>query len=112
MVLDCRDPQGLAAFWSQATAWPASADGTQLISRQHPTNAATPRLELLASEDPKQDKNRVNLDGAPPPGEALDREVTRLEAAGARRIDMGQRGVSWVMLADPEGNELCVLTPR
>ena len=112
VVLDCRDPQGLASFWSQATGWPFTIAHPKLVSLRHPGTAVAPRLELLATVEAKQGKNRVHLDVAPRPGDELDREVTRLEAAGAQQIDVGQGRVSWVVLADPEGNELCVLPPR
>lgn len=59
--------------------------------------------------DGKSTKNRLHFDLNPVDQAA---EVTRLSALGARRVDIGQRDVPWVVLADPEGNEFCVLTPR
>lgn len=61
---------------------------------------------------PKPGKNRVHLDVAPPRTGNQLAEVSRLEALGAHRVDIGQGGVPWVVLADPEDNEFCVLTPR
>jgi hypothetical protein len=61
---------------------------------------------------PKTGKNRLHLDIAPPADGDQDAEVERLLVLGARRIDIGQGDVSWVVLTDPEGNEFCVLTPR
>jgi hypothetical protein len=111
VVLDCTEPRRLATFWSAATGWPAEhGDGYAALRNPH-TPAAT-RLELIAVPDPKRVKNRVHLDVAPHRDDDHAVEVARLEGAGARRIDIGQGDVSWEVLADPEGNELCVLSPR
>jgi hypothetical protein len=59
--------------------------------------------------EPKTVKNRLHLDLRADDQEA---EVRRLEALGARRIDIGQGDVTWVVMADPEDNEFCVLCPR
>jgi hypothetical protein len=99
-------------FWSEATGWPIvfdedgdtairEADGRgPFVTFGPPTGAA------------KTGKNRLHLDIAPPADGDQATEVERLIALGARRIDIGQGDVSWVVLADPEGNEFCVLTPR
>lgn len=60
----------------------------------------------------KAGKNRLHLDIAPRPDGDQAAEVERLVALGARRVDIGQGDVSWVVMGDPEGNESCVLTPR
>jgi Glyoxalase-like domain len=62
----------------------------------------------------KNVKNRLHIDLAPPEGEDQAAEVRRLEALGASRVDVGQDPgqVTWVVLADPEGNEFCVLSAR
>jgi len=57
-------------------------------------------------------KNRLHLDLAPGPDDDQEAEVRRLEALGAVRVNDGQGDVTWVVLADPEGNEFCVLSPR
>jgi Glyoxalase-like domain len=62
--------------------------------------------------DPKVGKNRVHIDVVPYPDDDHTAEVDRLQALGATPADIGQGDVRWVVLADPEGNELCVLTPR
>ena len=59
----------------------------------------------------KTGKNRLHLDLAPPADGDQQAEVDRLVALGATRIDIGQGDVSWVVMADPDGNEFCVLTP-
>jgi hypothetical protein len=71
-----------------------------------------PYLELQPSSDAKAVKNRIHLDVAPGPGEDHAAAVKVLIEAGAVPADVGQRNASWTVLADPEGNEFCVLTPR
>jgi hypothetical protein len=60
----------------------------------------------------KTGKNRLHFDLAPPPDGDQQAEVDRLVALGARRADIGQGDVPWVVMADPDGNEFCVLVPR
>jgi hypothetical protein len=62
--------------------------------------------------NPKTGKNRLHFDLTPPVDSDQQAEVDRLIALGATRIDIGQGEVSWVVMADPDGNEFCVLTPR
>ena len=57
-------------------------------------------------------KNRLHLDLAPPADGDQQAEVDRLLSLGAARVDIGQGDVAWVVMADPGGNEFCVLTPR
>ncbi len=110
VVLDCADPVALAPFWAEATGWPVIHQSEHLAALRHPTAPGT-RLELLAAPGRKVTKNRLHPDVRPYPPDDLAIEVARLERAGARRIDIGQGEVSWVVMADPEGNELCVLSP-
>jgi hypothetical protein len=69
-------------------------------------------VEFLRVGDPKRVKNRLHLDVAPFAGDDQAAEVARLRALGATPADVGQGEVTWVVLADPEGNEFCVLSPR
>lgn len=62
--------------------------------------------------NPKLGKNRLHLDVAPPAGGDQHAEVERLILLGARRIDIGEGAVDWAVMADPDDNEFCVLTPR
>ena len=71
-----------------------------------------PYLQFLRTPDTKTVKNRVHLDLRPYPGDDQAAEVARLRALGATGIDIGQGDVPWTCLADPEGNEFDVLTPR
>jgi hypothetical protein len=63
-------------------------------------------LDFVRFDDDKKGKSRLHLDFRP---DDQDAEVARLLAHGARRVDIGQGDQSWVVLADPEGNEFCVL---
>ena len=62
--------------------------------------------------EPKLAKNRLHLDIAPLADGDQQAEVDRLISLGARRIDIGQGDVDWAVMADPDDNEFCVLTPR
>ena len=111
VVLDAADPEALARFWTEAAGWPVvdSGDGYASLA---PPGGPGPRLELLRIPDPNVAKNRVHLDVAPYAGDDQAAEVARLLEIGARHADVGQGEQTWVVLADPEGNEFCVLSPR
>jgi predicted enzyme related to lactoylglutathione lyase len=114
VVIDCADPPGLASFWAEAAGWRAvehrQRDGLVALRS---VSGAGPFLELLRVPGAKTGKNRIHPDVAPfPGGDNLD-EAERLRKVGATPADVGQAAnVPWVVLADPEGNEFCVLTPR
>ena len=73
----------------------------------HPGDCAVPCLLFIKAPDAKSAKNRLHLDLRP---DDRDAEVARLEALGAKRVDIGQGpDVTWVVMADPDGNEFCVL---
>ena len=115
LVLDCRDPERLAGFWCEVLGWKVlDRDGNEAIEigPERGADGAQPVLVLSASTDPKRDKLRLHLDV-----NATDRdqaaELERLLALGARPADVGQTGAeSWHVLADPEGNEFCLLRRR
>jgi hypothetical protein len=108
---DCSNPAALAPFWSAASGWPILRWNDD-VAALRPLQGSGPWLSLVRSDDPKQVKNRVHLDTAPFAGDDHAAEVNRLLALGARRVDVGQGDVSWEVLADPQGNEFCVLSPR
>lgn len=111
VVADYADPPAAARFWARAAGW-APANSTQVgVSLRSPEGVG-PYLELLPSADPKTVKNRIHLDVAPYQGEDAAAAVRALLEAGATAADVGQRDVSWTVLADPEGGEFCVLSPR
>ncbi|MFI9006302.1 VOC family protein [Actinosynnema sp. NPDC053489] len=109
VVVDALDPRAQAAFWAGPTGLPVTREHADFASL---TQRAGPALEFVRVAEPKAVKNRLHLDVVPPADGDLAIEVARLEAWGAVRADVGQGDVPWVVLADPEGNEFCVLTPR
>ena len=111
VVADCRDPAAVAGFWQLATGWRPARSIDDGVSLRSPAGVG-PYLELLPSASPKVAKNRMHLDVAPEKGEDHAAAVAALLAAGAMLADVGQGDVPWVVLADPEGSEFCVLTPR
>jgi Glyoxalase-like domain len=111
IVVDAADPAAQARFWAEASGWPPAAPSGTAVSLRA-TAGTGPFLEFLEVPESKRVKNRVHLDVAPHPGDDHAAEVARLRALGATPADVGQRDVPWVVLADPEGNEFCVLTPR
>ncbi len=111
VVVDSADPQALTPFWAEASGFlPRGWDGH--LSALRSPGGEGPYLELLRSADPKLVKDRVHLDVAPYRGDDHRAEADRLRRLGATDADVGQGDVSWVVLADPEGNEFCVLSPR
>jgi Glyoxalase-like domain len=111
VVVDAADPPALAGFWAEATGWALVGSTAEAASLRDPSGRG-PFLELVRVAEPNPVKNRLHLDVAPLPGDDQAAEVARLRALGATPADVGQGEVSWVVLADPEGNEFCVLTPR
>jgi predicted enzyme related to lactoylglutathione lyase len=111
VVVDCADPRAMARFWDQAMDWTlheVTDDSASLRSAA----GVGPYLEFVRTADVKTVKNRVHLDLRPYPGDDQAAEVARLLALGAVEVDLGQGDVPWTCLADPEGNEFDVLTPR
>jgi hypothetical protein len=117
VVVDCVDPDRVATFWAAALGWRrthTAADGGEVALEPpagSPEDGVSPDLVFVRVPEPRSGKSRLHLDLRPTDQAA---EVARLEALGATRVDVGQgaRGdASWVVLADVEGNELCVLRP-
>jgi len=98
-------------FWSEALSWPLvwDQDGETAIRAPDGTGQFITWGPPLP---PKLGKNRLHLDVAPPADGDQHAEVDRLVSLGARRVDIGQGEVDWVVMADPDDNEFCVLTPR
>ena len=109
IVFDAGDPPALAAFWADVLGWTArrpDEDGEVVV---------VPRLEessfillFIPVAEPKSAKNRVHLD-VNPVGVEQQEELERLLQLGATQIDIGQGEQTWHVLADPEGNEFCLL---
>ncbi len=111
LCVDARDPLSLAGFWQTALGWRRtheSADEVVLEPPEgSPADGVAPDLLFLRVPEGKAGKNRLHLDLRP---DDQATEVARLLALGAVRVDVGQGDdTSWVVLADPEGNEFCVL---
>jgi predicted enzyme related to lactoylglutathione lyase len=115
LVLDANDPQKLARFWAAALGWEIEEEDGEIgvvpAGYEYPDPMALPVLFEPVSE-PKTGKNRVHLDLATESAEHQAALVARLRSLGAQPADVGQGDVPWDVLADPEGNEFCVLEPR
>lgn len=109
--LACDGSQEVGYFWSEALGWPLVWDQDQETAIQSP-GGGTKIAWGGPPVAPKTEKNRLHLHLAPPAHGNQQTEVDRLVSLGATRIDIGQGNVSWVVMADPDGNEFCVLTPR
>jgi hypothetical protein len=106
-IVDARDPMSLGRWWQQALGW-VVVDESDEVFEIRPTANRVPGLLFVPVSDLKVVKNRLHLDFRPDDQKV---EVERLLALGATRVDIGQGDVPWVTLADPEGNEFCVLGP-
>ncbi len=103
--------QRVGYFWSEALGWPLVWDQDEETAIQSPRGGS--KITWGGPPvGPKTGKNRLHLDIAPPAHGNQQAEVDRLIGLGATRIDIGQGEVDWVVMADPDGNEFCVLTPR
>ena len=111
LVVDAADPPRLARFWSRAAGWTIQQEGPDFASLRSPSGVG-PFLEFLRTPDAKTVKHRIHLDVRPYPGEDYLDEASQLRDLGAAPADVGQCDVRWVVLADPEGGEFCVLIPR
>jgi len=127
VVVDSADPRALAHWWAETLDWvvayeeddevgiaPRHAQG---FDAEQPADRSRrfPEWTFVPVPEPKTVKDRLHLDLAPARDDDQDAQVEALLARGATRVDVGQhdRGdATWVVLADPEGNEFCVLSPR
>ena len=105
--VDARDPAELARWWARVLDYKVvwEEDAYVAIARDDRTH---PGLMFNRVVGAKSEKNRLHLDLNPDDHES---EVQRLLDLGATRVDIGQGDVPWAVLADPEGNEFCVMTP-
>ncbi len=110
-AINCDGTQEVGYFWSEALGWPLVWDQDQETAIQSPAGG-TKMSWGGPPVNPKTGKNRLHLDIAPPAEDDQRAEVDRLVSLGATPIDIGQGDVSWVVMADPDGNEFCVLSPR
>jgi hypothetical protein len=124
VVVDCLDVRKQAAWWAQALGWTVRYDTDEecviipswvdeQVMRTTPWDRTGPGMVFVPVPEGKSVKNRLHIDLAPHTSQDRDAEIARLEQLGARRVDVGQsHDVSWTVLADPEGNEFCVLSSR
>jgi hypothetical protein len=129
VVVDCHDVKAQSSWWAGVLGWETvyEADDEVVVVPPHMANTQLelgterevaptdrgPGLVFVPVPETKTLKNRLHIDLAPARDDDHEAEVRKLEALGARRVDVGQSGdVTWVVLADPEGNEFCVLSPR
>ncbi|MGW0774142.1 VOC family protein [Streptomyces sp. NPDC002835] len=109
IAIDCHDAPKLARFWAEVLDWKILYEDPEEIVIGAGASAL-PGIVFLTVPEDKTVKNRLHLDLSP---DDRDTEVDRIIGLGARRIEVGQdEDATWVVLADPEGNEFCVLRPK
>ncbi|MGH9264895.1 MAG: VOC family protein [Acidimicrobiales bacterium] len=112
VVIDAADPDRLAGFWAEVLGWRRTDDSDdEGVVEIAGTGGEKPTLAFVPVDDPKAAKNRVHLD-VNPTGCDQDEELARLLSLGAVEVDVGQGEQTWRVLADPEGNEFCLLRTR
>ena len=113
VTFDAREPRTLARFWSAVTGYPVAEERADLVRLEAPEGGG-PDLLFLKVEEPTPGKNPMHLDLA---ARDVEAEVVRLIDLGASPVDAGSaaapvwrvaNGIKWVVLQDPEGNELCI----
>jgi hypothetical protein len=124
VVVDSRDVHAQARWWAEVMDWKViyEADDEVVIVpswvtldllAEIPWERQGPGMVFVPVPEGKQVKNRLHIDLAPHSSQDRDAEIQRLLDLGATRVDVGQgEDSSWTVLADPEGNELCVLSSR
>jgi catechol 2,3-dioxygenase-like lactoylglutathione lyase family enzyme len=119
LAIDCADPVRLARFWCEVLGYEVQDEGDGVVMIGSPLvpegknrpGPVPPTLTFARVPEGKTVKNRLHIDVNPTDREQA-KEVRRLLDLGARHVDVGQSDASWVVLADPEGNEFCVLATR
>jgi len=112
IVIDAHDLPSLAQFWAEALGWPVLSAREREVVIGPKADAAVGLCYMPAGSTRKIVKNRVHLD-LTTTADDRDSEIERLVGLGARRVDVGQTDQdSWDVLADPEGNEFCVVRPK
>jgi predicted enzyme related to lactoylglutathione lyase len=108
VCIDAADIHALGRWWADVLGWPVEDTDDGDVILRAPAGSG-PDWLFLAVPEGKTVKNRIHFDFTPDDQQA---EVDRLVAKGARHVDIGQGDESWVVLADPEGNEFCVLAAQ
>jgi hypothetical protein len=125
VVVDCHDIAAQARWWARVLDWQIIFEASDEVAieprhmtpdmrRTTPWPEVGPGLSFVAVPEDKSVKNRLHMDLAPQLEDDQGAMVDSLLAMGATRADVGQdeQKETWVVLADPEGNEFCVLSPR
>ena len=124
IVIDCLDVAAQAEWWRETLGWRTvyEADDEVVIVPAHvteeleqatPWEERGPGLVFVPVPENKTVKNRLHIDLAPHTSDDRDAQIAALLERGATLVDVGQSNdVSWTVLADPEGNEFCVLSSR
>lgn len=110
LCIDCSNPKELAKFWSEVLDYEITEIDDDEVEIKGPRESG-PSILFVRVPEKKTVKNRLHIDVSPRDRDQ-DAEVERVKALGATPVDVGQGDVSWVVLADPEGNEFCVLSTR
>jgi hypothetical protein len=111
LTVDSKDPKKLGEWWKEALDLTVvfEDDDEFAVSGRGRMDSSW-NILFYRAPDEKKVKNRLHLDLIPDTDK--EAEAKRLEAMGATRADIGQKDVSWIVMADPEGNEFCILSPR
>ncbi|MDQ7802392.1 VOC family protein [Amycolatopsis sp. A133] len=113
LVIDAARPRVLADFWAALLGWHVAVEEPGEVDVRAPgTDGWDLDLVFVPVPEPKEGKNRIHLDLASKTRAHQAELVARALELGGRRVDLGQGAVPWAVLADPEGNEFCVLEPR
>jgi hypothetical protein len=108
IAIDALNPRAVADFWCAVLGWEVLEEEDGIIGIG-PADGTPPTIDVCPVPEPKAVKNRLHLD-LRADGVTRDEELKRLLDLGAERVDVGQPAdASWVVLADPEGNEFCLL---
>ncbi|MFI6072246.1 VOC family protein [Actinoplanes sp. NPDC051343] len=108
MVIDCRDPEVMAAFWSSVLGYRIFARDQTGVAIRGAT--VSPDILFIRVPEPKAGKNRLHFDVCPT-DRSQEEELERLFSLGATRSSIVGSG-SWVVLEDPEGHEFCLMSKR
>lgn len=108
LTISAGDPGRLASWWAEALGYQIISTKPDEVEIRRSADR-TPAIVFVPVVDGKETRNRLHIDLRPTDQEA---EVERLVDMGARHVDIGQGDVEWTVLADPEGNEFCVLRQR
>ena len=116
VVIDCKDPATISAFWEKVLAWKVTYSDDTGAMLENPTKLEDgekfPPILFYKNPDAKVVKNRLHFDLTP---DNQSNEVARIESLGGKRIEIGQSAdpnTTWVVMSDIEGNEFCVLKEK